>query len=253
MGVGAVAGHLLAEEVEHYRCGIGVILESDQEGRTRIGGLIKGGTGFNSDLEHSDELLAVDQHVVERGMRIEDVAAYIRGKEGSILTLVVRKRGGMIATVKLVRQRLPGAKAEMLGALWQSPTSGKKPKGPISIGEKLDLLMQLRKRGNISSDEYEQAERRLRNSGLQGVESFDVGSDRSLPPDHAHWFDGGIPRVERASEGTVTPVSTPPPHWNLPKLNGGDESPSSPQTTTWQPVKRNLDLEYNTRHTTFTM
>jgi hypothetical protein len=47
---------------------------------------------------------------VTPGMTVDEVSGFIRGKEGSVLTLVIRKPAGYSVTVRLVRARLPGSK-----------------------------------------------------------------------------------------------------------------------------------------------
>lgn len=121
---------------------------------------IRGGTALGSGVEEGDEVLRVDGfHVVRGSTSVDEVSSHIRGKEGSIVTMVVRKPSGEVRTIRLVRARLPGHKTELLGALWQSP--GKKVSREMTIGDKLDVLGQLHRRGNLTDTEYHSARRRL--------------------------------------------------------------------------------------------
>ncbi len=72
--------------------------------------VIRGGTAEKSQLEEGDEILNVDGHMVTPGMTVDEVSAFIRGKEGSVVSLIVRKSSGYSVTVRLVRARLPGSK-----------------------------------------------------------------------------------------------------------------------------------------------
>mmetsp|Transcript_9690 Transcript_9690/g.24009 ORF Transcript_9690/g.24009 Transcript_9690/m.24009 type:complete len:318 (-) Transcript_9690:3630-4583(-) len=161
MGVGAVASLLVADEVEHHRCGIGCVLESNHStGGVYFSKIVRGGTAAVSGIQEGDEIVQVDRTPLVKGRdTVDSVSGYIRGKEGSVVTICVRKPWGKVVSVRLVRQRLPGSKAELLGALWQK--GGTKALKDITLEDKLDVLEQLHRRGNLSENEYRTARRRL--------------------------------------------------------------------------------------------
>mmetsp|Transcript_26564 Transcript_26564/g.41580 ORF Transcript_26564/g.41580 Transcript_26564/m.41580 type:complete len:277 (+) Transcript_26564:453-1283(+) len=162
MGVGAVTTMLFLDEVEHHRCGIGCILEDSAEGEIYIKAIMKGGTADNTAVHEGDVIERVDDHVVHRGMTVAQVSHFVRGKEGSVVTLWIRRPGGDRLTVRLLRQRVPGSKAEMLGMLWQTPNGkGGRPGKEWTQDEKLEKLQRLYNRGNLSQVEFEAAKHRL--------------------------------------------------------------------------------------------
>lgn len=116
-------------------------------------------------------------------MSVGEVSGLIRGKEGSLVFILVRKADGRVKKVRLVRQRQPGSKTELLGALWQSPSDSPKSAKQGTPESKLDVLNQLRSRGNLTEEEYQTALERLR--GRSSVKS----SPSSGSGDH--WFDSG--------------------------------------------------------------
>jgi hypothetical protein len=118
------------------------------------------------------------------GMSVGEVSGLIRGKEGSLVFIVVRKADGRVRKVRLVRQRQPGSKTELLGALWQSHSSSSKSAKQVTAESKLDVLKQLRSRGNLTEEEYKTAVQRLLGDRPQFESSLSSGSGD-------HWFDSG--------------------------------------------------------------
>lgn len=143
---------------------------------------MRGGSAFASnEFDEGDEFLQIDSTRVQ-GMSLDDVSGLIRGKEGSVVMVIVRKVDGSVRTVRMVRQRLPGSKTEMLGALWQKQGESPNSKGTHSLENKMDVLAQLRARGNLTEQEYQQALVRLRG------ESSDISSPSKQSD---HWYDSG--------------------------------------------------------------
>jgi len=161
-GTGAVASALILDEIEYYRAGIGCVLEDNPEtGDIRIGKIVPKGAASNTGLCEGDVLEQVDEHPIYKGMCLSEASHFIRGKEGSIVTLRVRRGEAYRATIRIVRQRVPGSETEMLGALWQK--NHHKPKEPkvATKEDKLEKLVSLRKRGLINDVEFEHARLRL--------------------------------------------------------------------------------------------
>jgi len=123
-----------------------------------------------------------DQNV--HGMSVGEVSGLIRGKEGSLVFIHVRKADGQVRKVRLVRERQPGSKTELLGALWQSNSNSSKSAKQVTAESKLDVLKQLRSRGNLTEEEYQTAVQRLQGGRPQLQSSLSSGSGD-------HWFDSG--------------------------------------------------------------
>ncbi|EKX49710.1 hypothetical protein GUITHDRAFT_151438 [Guillardia theta CCMP2712] len=149
-GTGAVASALILDEIEYYRAGIGCVLEDNPEtGDIRIGKIVPKGAASNTGLCEGDVLEQVDEHPIYKGMCLKH------------RTLRVRRGEAYRATIRIVRQRVPGSETEMLGALWQK--NHHKPKEPkvATKEDKLEKLVSLRKRGLINDVEFEHARLRL--------------------------------------------------------------------------------------------
>lgn len=170
MGVG-VATLLAADEIEHHRCGIACVLEDTPSGGLAFQRIIRGGAADNTALEEGDVLLEVDGHSVD-GLGVAGASDYIRGKEGSYVVLKVAKRSGAVTMISLQRQRVPGSKAELLGALWQQ--QGQKKKKVWTDEDKLGKLEELYRRGNLSKAEYEAAIVRLKTGASRDPEQQSV-------------------------------------------------------------------------------
>uniref|UniRef100_A0A7S0E4K6 PDZ domain-containing protein n=1 Tax=Hanusia phi TaxID=3032 RepID=A0A7S0E4K6_9CRYP len=161
-GTGAVASALIMDELEYHRAGIGCVLEDNPEtGDILIGKIMPRGAASSSGLCEGDVLEQVDEHPIHKGMSVSEASHFIRGREGSVVTLQVRRGAESRATIRIVRQRVPGSETEMLGALWQK--SHHKPKSPkvVTKEDKLEKLVSLRKRGLINDVEFEHARLRL--------------------------------------------------------------------------------------------
>mmetsp|Transcript_12998 Transcript_12998/g.30916 ORF Transcript_12998/g.30916 Transcript_12998/m.30916 type:complete len:284 (+) Transcript_12998:109-960(+) len=219
MGVGAVTTYLIADEVERSRCGIGCVLEDDTDGQIRIAKVMRGGAADNQGIDVGDVIEQIDETRVTKDTKFAEVSYLVKGMEGSIVTLVLRKKSGESVTVRLVRARVPGSKAEMLGALWQTRGGyAKKEFKELTMNDKLDKLAELRRRGNLTEKEYQKARYRL------------LGEEPPPPPDEgslgflSQWWGAlkedfhkltADPEVEkrkaqlRAQRGEGTPTSSP--------------------------------------------
>lgn len=85
---------------------------------------------------------------------------WVRGKEFSVVTLTLRKADGQRVSLRVVRQRVPGSKTELLGAIWQ--TSSVKQFEALTYDGKMQKLEELHRRGNLSRRELDVAKARLR-------------------------------------------------------------------------------------------
>ena len=85
----AVGGALFMDEMQHYRAGIGCMLESDRAtGEVYISVIVKGGAAAESGLAEGDYILQVDEHRIVPGTSLDTVSSYIRGPVNSVVTLV---------------------------------------------------------------------------------------------------------------------------------------------------------------------
>jgi C-terminal processing protease CtpA/Prc len=123
LGVAPVAAMIVADEVEHFRCGIGCVLQREAvTGRFVVERAMRSQPKScdEDELEEGDLILRVADTWLKAHHSLQDVSALIRGREGTILNLLVLKPDSYTPiSVSMVRRRLPGAKTEMLGALWQ--------------------------------------------------------------------------------------------------------------------------------------
>ena len=126
-GVGPVAALIVADEVEHFRCGIGcVLVKIDESGKFVVERTIahKISEASNDDVEGrldvGDTILRVDDTWLHAQHTLQEVTSLIRGKEGTFVRLlVIKKDDNLPALISIARRRLAGSKTEMLGALWQ--------------------------------------------------------------------------------------------------------------------------------------
>ena len=183
-GTVAVGGALFMDEMQHYRAGIGCMLESDRAtGEVYISVIVKGGAAAESGLAEGDYILQVDEHRIVPGTSLDTVSSYIRGPVNSVVTLVgcacvccyaPCETQTLTCAAQLVRHRyhsdpevyrierapVPGQGTEMLGALFQSRGPRKEFREP-TLQDKLDKLHTLHARGNLSDRELEAARQRL--------------------------------------------------------------------------------------------
>ena len=130
LGVAPVAALIVADEVEHFRCGIGCVLTKDQTtGKFMVDRIISRRSpdapseAKNRRLDEGDTILKIEDTWLHFNHSIQEVSSLIRGKEGTAVRLLVVKRSELNpALVSIVRRRLAGSKTEMLGALWQAST-----------------------------------------------------------------------------------------------------------------------------------
>ena len=80
---------------------------------------------------------------------------WVRGKEWSVVTLTLQKVDGERVSMRVVRQRVPGTKTELLGALWQTPSY--KEFEALTYEGKVEKLEELHRRGNLSDTELDVA------------------------------------------------------------------------------------------------
>eukprot|EP00961_Rhodomonas_salina_P031621 426027-Rhodomonas_salina.1 len=133
---------------------------------------MRGGAADNQGIDVGDVIEQIDETRVTKDTKFAEVSYLVKGMEGSIVTLVLRKKSGESVTVRLVRARVPGSKAEMLGALWQTRGGyAKKEFKELTMNDKLDKLAELRRRGNLTEKEYQKARYRL------------LGEEPPPPPD----------------------------------------------------------------------
>jgi hypothetical protein len=135
------------------------------------------GPADGTDMRQGDIVERVDHLTCVAGTTVAQVSDAVRGKEGSFVVFFLRKPNGERLVVKLKRQRVPGGKTEMLGALWQENPAGKKGTA-ITREDKIEKLHQLRNRGSLSEEEFEQAMQTV--NGRRAVtrieeNSFEVG------------------------------------------------------------------------------
>lgn len=118
--------------------GIGAVLEPD-DGYTVIKELVVGGPAEASGLLHAgDKILAVAQgdeapvDIVE--MRLDRVVQFIRGKEGTPVTLTIKPADATDPSetriIKLIREKVKLSRAAAKGELKTVPG----PSGPVTIG-----------------------------------------------------------------------------------------------------------------------
>ena len=160
-GTVAVGSALVMDEAEHYRAGIGCMLEQNRSGEVYISVVVNGGSAFHGGIREGDIIERVDEHDVRPGAGVETVSAYIRGPVGSVVTMHLR-RHGQVVHFSIPRARVPGAGTEMLGVLFQSSAAGPSAQyREPSLHDKLGKLAALRDRGNLNSREFEAARSRL--------------------------------------------------------------------------------------------
>lgn len=90
--------------------GIGARLQRDRE-YTKVISIVPGGpAGRQGELEANDIILSVRQDGQEevdiKGMLIDDVVSKIRGKKGTKVSLKVRKQGGDVKVITIVRDEV---------------------------------------------------------------------------------------------------------------------------------------------------
>jgi carboxyl-terminal processing protease len=90
--------------------GIGARLQRDRE-YTKVVSIVPGGpAGRQGELEANDIILSVRQDGQEevdiKGMLIDDVVSKIRGKKGTKVSLKVRKQGGDVKVITIVRDEV---------------------------------------------------------------------------------------------------------------------------------------------------
>jgi C-terminal processing protease CtpA/Prc len=127
IGVAPVAALIVADEVEHFRCGIGCVLTKDPStGKFIVDSIISqkspdSPSDADNRLDEGDTILKIEDTWLHFHHSIQEVSSMIRGKEGTAVRLLVIKRNkSNPALVSIVRRRLAGSKTEMLGALWQA-------------------------------------------------------------------------------------------------------------------------------------
>ncbi len=120
-----VAALIVADEVEHFRCGIGCVITKDQlTGKFTVDRMITQKCNDSSEvdnyLDEGDTILKIEDTWLHSHHSIQEVSSLIRGKEGTAVRLLVVKRNEYNPTLlTITRRRLAGSKTEMLGALWQ--------------------------------------------------------------------------------------------------------------------------------------
>ncbi|MBK8956344.1 MAG: carboxy terminal-processing peptidase [Saprospiraceae bacterium] len=90
--------------------GIGARLQTERE-YTKVSSIVPGGPAARQgDLEANDIIMGVQQDGKEevdiKGMRIDDVVSKIRGKKGTKVTLKVKKQGGDVKQITIVRDEV---------------------------------------------------------------------------------------------------------------------------------------------------
>jgi C-terminal processing protease CtpA/Prc len=127
IGVAPVAALILADEVEHFRCGIGcVIVKDESTGKFIVDRMVSqkspdSPNKLNNHLDEGDTILKIEDTWLHSHHSVQDVSSLIRGKEGTAVRLLVVKTNERTpALVSITRRRLAGSKTEMLGALWQA-------------------------------------------------------------------------------------------------------------------------------------
>ncbi|MBK9108909.1 MAG: carboxy terminal-processing peptidase [Saprospiraceae bacterium] len=90
--------------------GIGARLQTERE-YTKVSSIVPGGpAGRQGELEANDIIMGVQQdgkdEVDIKGMRIDDVVSKIRGKKGTKVTLKVKKQGGEVKSITIVRDEV---------------------------------------------------------------------------------------------------------------------------------------------------
>jgi hypothetical protein len=160
-GTVAVGSALVMDEAEHYRAGIGCMLEQNRSGEVYISVVVNGGSAFHGGIREGDIIERVDEHDIRPGAGVEVVSSYIRGPIGSVVTMFLRRHGQLVK-LSIPRARVPGAGTEMLGMLFQNNAAvpSAQPREP-SLQDKLGKLAALRERGNLSENEFAAARSRL--------------------------------------------------------------------------------------------
>ena len=140
LGVGPVAALIVADEVEHFRCGIGCVLAKDPAtGKFLVDRTIsqkssEPASEIEPRLEVGDTLLRVDETWLHPKLSVQEVSSLIRGQQGtSVRLLVIKKNDSNPALITIARRRLAGSKTELLGALWQVRQSRHERANPHSL------------------------------------------------------------------------------------------------------------------------
>lgn len=133
LGVGPVAAMIVADEVEHFRCGIGCVLIKSQAGKFVVERTISKKSSDQAvesegRLDEGDTILRIDDAWLHPHFSLQEVSSLIRGKEGTFVRLlVIKKNDSLPALLSIARRRLAGSKTELLGALWQVQTEYRFP------------------------------------------------------------------------------------------------------------------------------
>lgn len=90
-----------AQRIAEESAGIGVALQ-DGKGKLVIAGVEGEGPAAKAGLESGEELVRIDGKSV-KGVPLQTVVEWIRGRSGTMVTLVVRGKGGKDRKVPLVR------------------------------------------------------------------------------------------------------------------------------------------------------
>eukprot|EP00290_Baffinella_frigidus_P005208 CAMPEP_0180136260 /NCGR_PEP_ID=MMETSP0986-20121125/11383_1 /TAXON_ID=697907 /ORGANISM="non described non described, Strain CCMP2293" /LENGTH=258 /DNA_ID=CAMNT_0022077241 /DNA_START=190 /DNA_END=966 /DNA_ORIENTATION=- len=209
MGVGAIGTYLVMDEVEHHRCGAGVMLETNPQGEIQIGWVMPKGAADGVNLQEGDIVLRVGDMYCKPGTSIAEVSDAIRGREWSEVSVFVRKRNGANTVVNITRQRVPGGKTEMLGALWQSGSASSPAwatRSPMSKQEKVAKLKELRHRGSLSEDEFDQAMATVNGTGQVKRQ---VSFEESMESGMTGFLDAMNEDVAKLSRWGSSPVASP--------------------------------------------
>lgn len=108
---------LLREQTEGRYSGIGATLQKNDDGTVLITGVFDGSPARKSGLRAGDTILAVDG-VPTKDRSLEQNIAHIKGDEGTVVKLRVRKENGDTRTITVTRRQItiPIVEREMLTA-----------------------------------------------------------------------------------------------------------------------------------------
>ena len=82
-GTVAVPAALMFDEMEHYRAGIGCMLENTGNSEICVSVVVKGGAASQSGMCEGDIIESIDGRVTTENATVEQCSALIRGPSGS--------------------------------------------------------------------------------------------------------------------------------------------------------------------------
>lgn len=148
--------------------GIGATL-TDDKGYPTISGLVVGGPAWKQgDLEVEDKITKVIEKSKEPvnvvGMALEDAIRHIRGKKGTEVTLVVKKKDGSFKNITIIRDVIELEETFAKSSVIKTPQG--ETYGVLSLPS---FYLNYNGKGHDASDDVKKEIEALKESGVRGI------------------------------------------------------------------------------------